>query len=83
MTKEERLIDLLIYALLPKRIYNHELDMSTMNKFRNIIQESLRDDTYTIRAKLVDCWDNIGKENKNQKVIFDYMKDEVQNEKYM
>lgn len=77
MNKEERLIDLLIYALLPKKIYNHELDMNTMTKFRNIIQESLKDDTHTIRQKLVDCWNNVGKENKKQKTIFDYIENEV------
>lgn len=77
MNREERLIDLLIYALLPKKIYDHELDMNTMTKFRNIIQENLRDDTYTIRQKLIDCWNNIGKENKNQKTIFDYIGDKV------
>ncbi len=67
MNKEDkiaRLTDLLIYALLPKRIYNHELDVNTMNKFIEIVSNNLRYDTHTIRQKLVDCWDSIGKENR-------------------
>ncbi len=80
MNKEERLTELLIYALLPKRIYNHELDMNTMNKFIEIVSNNLQYDTHTIRQKLINCWDNIGKENKNQRTIFDYMEDEVSNE---
>lgn len=76
MNKEKRLTDLLIYALLPKKIYDHELDMSTMSKFRNIVSNSLKDDTHTIRQKLVDCWNDIGRENRNQKTIYDYLKDD-------
>lgn len=76
MDKEERLTDLLIYALLPKKIYDHELDMSTMSKFRNIVSNSLKDDTHSIRQKLVDCWDDSRRKNNNQKTIFDYLKDD-------
>lgn len=53
---EQRLIDLLIYALLPKDIYSHKLDEEIMNKFRNIIVNNLEDDTSMLRQKLVDCW---------------------------
>lgn len=72
--KNKRLTDLLIYALLPKKIYDHELDINTMDKFRKIISSSLQDDTFTIKQKLVDCWNNIGKEN--QSTICNYLKED-------
>ncbi len=70
----KRLTDLLIYALLPKRIYNHELDMNTMSKFIDIVSNNLQYDTHTIREKLVECWDSIGKEK--QTTIFNVLEEE-------
>lgn len=60
--ENKRLTDLLIYALLPKRIYDHELSIDTIDKFREIVSNNLNDDTCTIKNKLVECWNNIGKE---------------------
>lgn len=74
MHREERLTDLLIYALLPKKIYDHELSIDTMDKFREVISNNLDDDTCTLRWKLEDCWNNIGKD-KNKRSIFE-MSDE-------
>ena len=72
MNKEERLTDPLIYALLPKKIYDHELSTDTMNRFRKVISDNLENDTHTLRWLLEDCWHTIGKEN--QTTIFDYLK---------
>ena len=86
MNKDDKIIrltELLIYALLPKNIYNHELDMNTFKKTEDIVLNNLQYDTHTIREKIVDCWNNIGKENKNQTNIFDYINEEVLDEKDM
>lgn len=71
INENQRLIDLLIYALLPKKIYDHELSTDTMDRFREVISNNLSNDTHTLRWLLEDCWHTIGKEN--QSTIFDYL----------
>ena len=75
LDSKNREIDLLIYALLPKKIYDHELDMNTMDKFREVVSSNLQDDTHTIRQKLIGCWNNIGR-NQNQRNIFEILDEE-------
>lgn len=53
----DKLLELCMYALLPKRIYNHELDECNKRKFKKIIQENLDKDTWTIRKEIEKCWD--------------------------
>lgn len=51
MSAEEqlRLLELCMYALLPKKIYCHELDNSTKNKFMGIIRNNLNNDTNELK----------------------------------
>ena len=41
----DRVIELLLYALLPKELYNRELDRDTKRKYINIIENNLKQDT--------------------------------------
>lgn len=45
----------LMYALTPT---NHELALDTQSNFKRIIRENIEDDTYTIRKKLKEYWEN-------------------------
>ena len=51
--ENDRLLELCMFALLPKRIYNHELADKTKEAFKNIIKKNINEDTYTIRNKIV------------------------------
>lgn len=55
--KNDRLLELCMFALLPKRIYNHELADKTKEAFKNIIKKNINEDTYTIRNEIVRYWD--------------------------
>lgn len=55
--ENERLLELCMLALLPKRIYCHELSNKTKEAFKNIIRQNINEDTCTIRSKIVRCWD--------------------------
>lgn len=59
-SENERLLELCMFALLPKRIYEHELADKTKEAFKNIIKQNINEDTHTIRNKIVRYWD--GKE---------------------
>ena len=51
--ENDRLLELCMFALLPKRIYNHELADKTKEAFKNIIKKNINEDTYTIRNEIV------------------------------
>lgn len=55
--ENDRLLELCMFALLPKRIYNHELADKTKEVFKNIIKKNINEDTYTIRNEIVRYWD--------------------------
>lgn len=55
--ENDRLLELCMFALLPKRIYNHELADKTKEAFKNIIKKNINEDTYTIRNEIVRYWD--------------------------
>lgn len=56
-SENERLLELCMFALLPKRIYEHELADKTKEAFKNIIKQNINEDTYTIRNEIVRYWD--------------------------
>lgn len=55
--ENDRLLELCMFALLPKRIYNHELATKTKEAFKNIIKQNINEDTHTIRNEIVRYWD--------------------------
>lgn len=55
--ENERLLELLMFALLPKKIYCHELANNTKIAFKNIIKENIDEDTSTIRNEIVKYWE--------------------------
>lgn len=57
----ERLLELCMFALLPKRIYEHELADKTKEAFKNIIKQNINEDTHTIRNEIVRYWDGKAK----------------------
>lgn len=59
LNENERLLELCMFALLPKKIYNHELSIKTKEDFKKIIKNNLKEDTWTIREEIVKCWNNI------------------------
>ena len=77
MTKkeQERLLELCMFALLPKEIYCHELDNTTKNNFINIIRNNLNDDTHTLKRKIKECWNKPSKIKDNQMSIYDLLED--------
>lgn len=53
-----RLLELCMYALIrDTKMYNHELCHLIKLKFMNIILHNLNDDTYTLRNKLIEAWE--------------------------
>lgn len=56
--KNERLLELCMFALLPKKIYEHELADKTKEAFKNIIKQNINEDTHTIRNEIVRYWDD-------------------------
>ena len=49
-----------MYALIrDTKIYNHELDDVCKCKFMAVILTNLNDDTFTLRKKLLETWENI------------------------
>lgn len=54
--ENNRLLELCMYALLPKNIYNHELAGDTRKTFMNIIKSNLDKDTCSIRYEIVKAW---------------------------
>lgn len=77
MTKEEqeRLLEICMYALLPKEIYNHELDISTRNKFMDIIRHNLNDNTSMLRDKIKSVWNDREEIQDNQMNIYKILED--------
>ena len=57
----ERLLELCMFALLPKRIYEHELADKTKEAFKNIIKQNINEDTHIIRNEIVRYWDGKAK----------------------
>lgn len=55
--KNERLLELCMFALLPKRIYEHELADKTKEAFKDIIKQNINKDTHTIRCEIERYWD--------------------------
>lgn len=55
--ENDRLLELCMFALLPKRIYEHELADKTKEAFKNIIKQNINEDTHTIRNEIVRYWD--------------------------
>lgn len=56
---KNRLLELCMYALIrDTKIYNHELCDLTKLEFMNIILHNLKDDTYTLRKKLIEAWES-------------------------
>lgn len=55
-TTNDRLLELCMFALLPKKIYEHELADETKKAFKNIIKQNINEDTHTIRNKIVRYW---------------------------
>ena len=54
-----RLLELCVYALIrDTKIYNHELDDISKLRFFDIILHNLKDDTYTLRNKLIEAWES-------------------------
>lgn len=56
LQENNRLLELCMFALLPKKIYNHELSNSTKEAFKNIITQNINEDTHTIRNEIVRYW---------------------------
>ena len=55
--EHNRLLELCMYALIrDTKIYNHGLDDVTKLKFMSVIKNNIYDDTYTLRKKLIDIW---------------------------
>lgn len=46
----------LMYALTPTK---HELAKRTQEEFKKIIRENIDEDTYTIKRKLKESWNNL------------------------
>ena len=60
---KNRLLELCMYALIrDSKIYNHELDDVCKCKFMAVILTNLNDDTFTLRKKLLESWENIDEE---------------------
>lgn len=57
-SENERLLELCMFALLPKRIYKHELADKTKEAFKDIIKQNINEDTHTIKNEIVRYWDN-------------------------
>lgn len=52
-----RLLELCMYSLIrDTKIYNHELDDITKEKFIDTIKYNQSDDSYTLRKKIIDIW---------------------------
>lgn len=51
----EKLENKLMYSLSPT---NHELAVTTQKGFKKIIQDNIEEDTYTIKRKLKEYWNN-------------------------
>lgn len=62
--ENKRLYELVMYSILPKRIYNHELAADTKEAFIKIIKDNLNEETVTIRTKIEEYWDNMGNNQK-------------------
>lgn len=57
--QDNRLLELCMYALIrDTRIYNSELDDINKLKLMKTIKDNLNDDTYTLRKKLINVYDN-------------------------
>lgn len=57
---KNRLLELCMYALIrDTKIYNHELDDVCKCKFMTVILTNLNDDTFSLRKKLLETWENI------------------------
>ena len=55
-----RLLEICIYALIRNtKLYNHELDDVHKCKFMAVILTNLNDDTFSLRKKLLETWENI------------------------
>ena len=67
----DRVIELLLYALLPKELYNRELDRDTKRKYINIIENNLKEDTYTISDLIKREYKKESKIVKGQISIFE------------
>ena len=60
---KNRLLELCMFALIrDTKIYNHELDDVCKCKFMAVILTNLNDDTFTLRKKLLETWENIDEE---------------------
>lgn len=56
--QDNRLLELCMYALIrDTKIYTHELDDVNKLKLMKTIKDNLTDDTYTLRKKLIDVWE--------------------------
>lgn len=73
--EQERLLEICMSALLPKEIYNHELDISTRNKFMDIIRHNLNDNTHMLRDKIKSCWNSCENIQDNQMNIYELLED--------
>lgn len=51
----EKLENKLMYSLSPT---NHELAITTQKSFKKIIQDNIEEDTYTIKRKLKEYWND-------------------------
>lgn len=57
---KNRLLELCMYSLIrDTEIYNHEIDDVHKCKFMAVILTNLNDDTFTLRKKLLETWENI------------------------
>ncbi len=57
--KYNRLLELCMFALIrDTKIYNGELDDVNKLLLMNTIKDNLNDDTYTLRKKLIDIYNN-------------------------
>lgn len=56
--ENERLLELCLYALINNTVlYNRELAVNTKKTLINIIKENIDLDTYSIRKKLLEYWE--------------------------
>lgn len=54
-----RLLELCMYALIrDTKIYNHELDDIHKLTFMEIIRKNMNDDSFTLRKKIIELWEN-------------------------
>lgn len=57
--ENQRLLELCMYTLISStKLYNHELANDTKQAFMKIIKENINDDTYMLRCRILNYWND-------------------------